>query len=151
MLTFIFGVVDDKSLTCPDKLRMWDLYSDVPRSRNQILVMVDTSNEETFSIDPRWNIRRIKRQRHFIWRQKLIIPNQSVSKWGTEKTRYVKKTYSRKWIKWIPIIVITIHNNWSGYVPCRSKLLGYIFNQEFKTRGSIRSRYVEVMFIGCNL
>ena len=45
-------MVDDRLLTCPDKLRMRDLNSDISRSWNQILVMVNTSDNETFSIDP---------------------------------------------------------------------------------------------------
>lgn len=143
-----FGMVDDGLLTCPDKSRMWDLNSDVPRSGNQILVMVNTSDNETFSIDPRWNIRRIKSQRHFVRRQELVIPNKSVSK---RKARYAEKAYSRIWIKQIPIIVIIIHRNWSRCVLYRPELLGYIFNQEFETRGSIRSCQVEVMFIRGNL
>ena len=67
-------------ITCPDELGMWDLDSDVPRSRNQTPIMIGASDNETFAIDPRWNIRRIEIERNFIWRQELKYPNESVSK-----------------------------------------------------------------------
>lgn len=117
---FVFGM---NQLTCPDKFRMWYLNSDIPSPRNQILVMVDTSDNETFSVDPRWNIRRIKRsQRDCIWRQMLNRSNES------RVRQTYKKTYSRIWIQYIPFTIIIIHDNSSRHTPHRSELLGNIFN-----------------------
>lgn len=45
--------MNGEMLTCPDEFRMRYLNSDVPRARNQILVVVNTSHDEIFSIGPR--------------------------------------------------------------------------------------------------